>query len=70
MPMNPVQFTVQHKGRRYGGIYSVAGNLMIARIPGVDSRSHTVDGADEQELARRLFVDILEQAEQAGRLAG
>jgi hypothetical protein len=48
----------------------VAGNLMIARIPGVDSRSHNVDGEDEQALARRLFIDILEQAEQAGRLAG
>ncbi len=70
MPMNPVQLTVQHKGRRYAGIYSIAGNLMIARIPGVDSRSHNVDGADEQELAKRLFGDILQMAEQAGRLAG
>lgn len=70
MALNPVQLTVQHKGRRYGGIYSVAGNLMIARIPGVDSRSHNVDGADEQELARKLFIDILENAERAGRLAG
>jgi hypothetical protein len=70
MSTKPVQLAIQHDGRRYGGIYSVSGNLMIARIPGVDSRSRSVDGADEQVLARTLFQEILTDAKRDGRLAG
>ncbi len=70
MSTKPVQLAIQHDGRRYGGIYSVSGNLMIARIPGVDSRSRSVDGADEQALARTLFQEILTEAKRDGRLAG
>ena len=70
MATKPVQLAVHFKGRRYGGIYSVAGNLLIARIPGVDSRSRAVDGASEQQLARNLFDEILHEAERSGRLAG
>ena len=43
---------------------------MIARIPGVDSRSRSVDGADEESLARALFNEILTDAKRDGRLAG
>ncbi len=69
MPNQPAQIPMNFKGRRYGGIYSVAGNLMIARIPGIDSRSHPVDGAKEEELARTLLQAILNDAEKAGRLS-
>ncbi|MCX7063358.1 MAG: hypothetical protein NT024_02060 [Proteobacteria bacterium] len=70
MATKPVQLAIEHKGRRYGGIYSVSGNLMIARIPGVDSRSRSVDGASEEQLARTLMLEILAAAERSGRLAG
>ena len=70
MSTRPVQLAVQHDGRRYGGIYSVSGNVMIARIPGVDSRSRKVDGVHEEALARALFVEILTDAKRSGRLAG
>ncbi len=70
MSTKPVQLAIQHDGRHYGGIYSVSGNLMIARIPGVDSRSRNVDGADEETLARTLFLEILTDAKRDGRLAG
>ena len=68
MATKPVQLDVQFKARHYGGIYSVSGNLMIARIPGVDSRSRAVDGASEEQLARSLFDEILHDAERSGRL--
>ena len=70
MSAKPIQLAIQHNGVRYGGIYSVSGNLMIARIPGIDSRSRTVDGADQQQLARALLQEILESAQRSGRLAG
>lgn len=70
MSTRPIQITIQHDGRKYGGIYSVSGNLMIARIPGVDSRSRVVNGADETSLAQTLFKEILTDAKRDGRLAG
>ncbi len=70
MASKPIQLAVQFKGRRYGGIYSVAGDLLIARIPGVDSRSHAVGDDDPQRLARALFDEILADAARDGRLAG
>ncbi len=70
MSTRPIQIAIQHDGRKYGGIYSVSGNLMIARIPGVDSRSRMVNGADEASLAQTLFKEILADAKRDGRLAG
>jgi hypothetical protein len=70
MSTKPIQLAVQHDGRRYGGIYSVSGNLMIARIPGVDSRSRQVDGTDQEALAWALFLQILTDAKRDGRLVG
>jgi hypothetical protein len=70
MSTRPIQIAIQHDGRKYGGIYSVSGNLMIARIPGVDSRSRMVNGADEVSLAQTLFKEILADAKRDGRLAG
>jgi hypothetical protein len=70
MSTRPIQMTIQQDGRKYGGIYSVSGNLMIARIPGVDSRSRMVNGADEAALAQTLFKEILTDAKRDGRLAG
>ena len=70
MSTKPTQIAIQHDGRNYGGIYSVSGNLMIARIPGVDSRSRMVDGADPEALAKTLFKEILADAKRDGRLAG
>ena len=70
MSTRPIQIAIQHDGRKYGGIYSVSGNLMIARIPGVDSRSRLVNGADEASLAQTLFKEILADAKRDGRLAG
>jgi hypothetical protein len=68
MATRPVQLAVEYEGRRYAGIYSVSGNLMIARIPGIDSRSHSVDDVDEAQLARTLFFEILAAAKRSGRL--
>lgn len=65
MSTKPTQIAIQHDGRKYGGIYSISGNVMIARIPGVDSRRRLVDGAD-----RTLFNEILTDAKRDGRLAG
>lgn len=68
MANHPIQLSVEHKGKSYGGIYSVSGNLMIARVPGIDSLSQEV-GADEVEsLARSLLSRILENAEAQGAL--
>jgi hypothetical protein len=69
MSTKPTQIAIQHDGRNYGGIYSVSGNVMIARIPGVDSRSRMVDGADPESLAKTLFKEILTDAKRDGRLA-
>ena len=56
------QLAIEFKGKQYSGIYSVAGTLMIARIPGISSRSATVSG-DEEAQARKLLSEILEEAE-------
>ena len=58
---------MEYKGKQYSGIYSVAGKLMIVRIPGISSRSIEVSG-DEEATARKLLNEILEEAETVGAL--
>ena len=67
MSTPPTQLPIDFNGQRYSGVYSVSGTLMIARIPGISSRSAEVDG-DEQATALRLFTAILEDADSAGLL--
>ena len=61
------QLAIDYKGKQYSGIYSVAGNLMIVRIPGISSRSTEVTG-DDEATARELLVKILEEAETTGSI--
>jgi hypothetical protein len=61
------QLAIEYKGKQYSGIYSVAGTLMIVRIPGISSRSTEVAG-DVEATARELLVKILEEAETVGTL--
>lgn len=61
------QLPIDYKGQRYSGVYSISGSLMIARIPGVSSKSSEV-GADETASARCLLMAILEEADKAGLL--
>ncbi len=67
MPTPPTQLPIDYKGKRYSGIYSVSGGLLIARIPGISSRSAEVEG-EERAAAQNLFTAILEDAESAGLL--
>ncbi len=67
MSTPPTQIPIDFKGQRYSGVYSVSGALLIARIPGVGSRSAASDG-EEQAQALGLFTAILEEADQAGLL--
>jgi hypothetical protein len=61
------QLAIDYKGKQYSGIYSVAGELMIVRIPGISSRSHEV-GADAESTAREMLIDILKEADSVGTL--
>jgi len=61
------QLSIDYKGKRYSGVYSVSGTLMIARIPGINSKSGEV-GKDEGATARDLLTAILDEADSAGRL--
>ena len=61
------QLPIDYKGQRYSGVYSISGSLMIARVPGVSSKSGEV-GADETASARSLLTAILEEADKAGLL--
>ena len=61
------QLAIDYKGKQYSGIYSVAGKLMIVRIPGISSRSVEVT-TDAEVAARKLLVEILEEAETGGVL--
>ena len=67
MATPPTQLPIDFKGERYSGVYSVSGNLMIARIPGISSRSAEIDG-DELAEAQNLFNAILQEADGAGLL--
>lgn len=61
------QVPIDFKGERYSGVYSVSGSLLIARVPGIGSKSAEIDG-DEHALALSLFTTILEEADNAGLL--
>lgn len=67
MSTRQFQMPVAHKGKKYSGIYSVSGDLMIARIPGVGSKSGGV-GAEPESTARTLLEEILASAEKTGML--
>lgn len=67
MSTPPTQLPIDFKGKSYSGVYSVSGTLMIARIPGISSRSAESDG-DEQTQAIGLFTAILEDADRSGLL--
>lgn len=68
MANHPIQLSVEHNGKFYGGIYSVSGNLMIARIPGINSLSQEINEDEVEPLARSLLSRILEGAEALGAL--
>lgn len=61
------QLPIDYKGQRYSGVYSISGSLMIARVPGVSSKSGEV-GPDETASAHSLLTAILEEADKAGLL--
>jgi hypothetical protein len=68
MGIPTTQIPVEFGGKKYSGIYSVSGTTLIARIPGLSSRSAIgFDGEPEAE-ARALFEAILKEAESQGRL--
>ena len=67
MSTQTTQLPIDYEGKRYSGVYSVSGTLMIARIPGIGSKSEEV-GADEGACAQRLLITILQEAESAGML--
>ncbi len=63
------QLPMDYQGKEYSGVYSVSGTLMIARIPGVGSKSLELeDTEDLNTTARQLLTEILSGAEQEGRL--
>lgn len=70
MPAIPsTQVPLEYMGKRYSGVYSVSGTLMIARIPGVGSSSIELADADDTDgAATDLLMQILKGAEQEGRL--
>ena len=67
MPTRQSQVPVEYKGKEYSGIYSVSGDLIIARIPGISSRSAQMEG-EEVSTARNLLIQILEEADALGNL--
>ena len=69
MATPPTQLPIDFNAKRYSGVYSVSGCLMIARIPGIGSKSSEL-AADEASTAKALLTAILEEAEDSGRLAG
>ena len=68
MATRPTQLKIDFKGRSYSGIYSVSGDTMIARIPGIDSRAVPVGKRTERELARETLTAILSAAAAERRL--
>jgi hypothetical protein len=67
MATPPTQLPIDYKGKRYSGVYSISGNLMIARIPGISSKSSEI-ADDDLDTAKGLLTRILEEAEASGRL--
>ncbi len=67
MATPPTQLPVDYGGRRYSGVYSISGDLMIARVPGISSKTGAA-GTDETTAAKSLLTAILQEADQAGLL--
>ena len=65
----PTQMSVEYNNVAYSGVYSVSGTLIIARVPGIDSRSAELEGREPPEVARELFLAMLADADKAGRLS-
>lgn len=70
MPSIPsTQLPLDYQGKQYSGVYSVSGALMIARIPGIGSKSVELgDEEDFTQAATTLLNEILAGADQEGRL--
>lgn len=67
MTVAPTQMRIEYKGKSYSGIYSVSGNLVIARIPGIGSKSAEAQDSFK-ECAQGLLERILKDAEAVGSL--
>ncbi len=67
MPVAPTQMRINYNDKSYSGVYSVSGNLVIARIPGINSKSAETTGAAD-DCARTLLEQILAEADAAGTL--
>jgi hypothetical protein len=62
------QLPIEFDGKKYSGVYSVSGNLMIARVPGVGSKSVELANMDApNDSARKLLEEILSHAVAEGR---
>ena len=63
------QLAVEFEGQSYSGVYSVSGDLMIARVPGIGSKSAELEALDDPDgSARSLLLEILGNAGTEGRL--
>lgn len=67
MTVAPTQMRIEYKDKSYSGIYSVSGNLVIARIPGIGSKSAEAQDSFK-ECAQGLLERILKDAEAVGSL--
>lgn len=68
MTVAPTQMRIEYKDKSYSGIYSVSGKLVIARIPGIGSKSAEAE-ASFKECAKSLLETILQEAEALGSLS-
>lgn len=67
MFIRPTPLAVEHGGRRYDGVWSVSGRTLIARIPGLSSRSRVLAEADDpQAVARQLLGELVDEHATAG----
>lgn len=67
MTVAPTQLKINYKDKSYSGIYSVSGKLVIARIPGIGSKSAEAEESFK-ECATNLLENILTEAESLGGL--
>ncbi len=68
MTVAPTQMRIDYKDKSYSGIYSVSGKLVIARIPGIGSKSAEAEESFK-ECAKGLLETILQDAEAVGSLS-
>ncbi len=69
MVVRPTQLPIHYKGKKYSGVYSVSGSLVIARIPGINSKSRELadaGGQTAEQCAQTLLEEILQAAEPTG----